>query len=341
MNSICLLRLSALGDVTHVLPVVDSLQRHWPGCRLTWIIGKLERKLLEGLPGVDFITFDKARGIGAYRDLRVALDHRFDALLHMQLSFRANLAAWLVGADRRVGYDRKRARELHGLRLTDRIRHRPNQHVLEVLGSFVEPLGLPVGKPRWQIPLSDADQTFADRHIDPHRRTLIISPVSSHRARNWLPERYAAVADYAAAKDFQVILCGGPGNFERTFATTICAAAKRPPTDLTGKDTLKQLAAMLGTADLVLAPDTGPAHIANAMGTPVIGLYAATDPQRSGPYSSIELSVNRFPDAARRYLKREPEELPWGTRIEPPDVMTLITVDEVIERFETAAARLQ
>ncbi|MDX1572221.1 MAG: glycosyltransferase family 9 protein, partial [Xanthomonadales bacterium] len=289
MNSICLLRLSALGDVTHVLPVVSAIRSHWPECRITWIIARLERKLLEGLPGVEFVTFDKSRGLAAYRDLRRELGGPFDALLHMQLSFRANLAAWQVRAARRIGYDRKRSRELHGLRLTDRIDWKPGQHVLDSLADFLGPLGITSVDRRWQIPVSDEDRAFASEHLDPDRPALIICPCSSHRLRNWLPERYAAAADHAVDRGFQVVLCGGPSDFEREFARKICAAAMKKPLDLTGQDTLKQLAAILEAADVVLAPDTGPAHIANAMGTPVIGLYAATDPKRSGPYDSIDL----------------------------------------------------
>ena len=340
IENVCILRLSAIGDVTHVLPVVHALQAG--GCRVTWIIGRVEHKLLQGLPGVEFIVMDKRQGLSGVRRLYTALKHRrFDALLHMQVSLRANVVAWLVRAGLRVGYDRERARELHGLRLNRRIVHVRDQHVLDALSSFVEPLGLSRPPPRWNLPVADEDREFARRHVDPRRPTLVVTPCSSHRGRNWLPARYAAVIDHAAGRDWQVILCGGPSPFERDFADRCLGACRQPPLDLTGKDTLKELAGMLEAADLVLAPDTGPAHIANAMGTPVLGLYAATNPYRSGPYGSIELCVNRFPDAARRFRRREPESLRWGTRIEQPGVMALITTEEVIARFDEFADSLQ
>ncbi len=333
-RSICLLRLSAIGDVTHVVPVVLALREAWPTTRLTWIIGKLEHKLLAGMPGVEFIVFDKGAP-GALRKLRAATaGRRFDALLQLQLSFRANRIAWSLRAERRVGYDRRRSKELHGWRLTDRIRHQGDQHVRDALASFLEPLGLPPAPPRWSIPVAPDDLAFAAEHVDPDRPTLVVTPCSSHARRNWLPERYAAVIDHASACDWQVIVSAGPSPSERTFVDDILAETKAPVRDLTGRDTLKKLAGLLGAADLVLAPDTGPAHLANAMGTPVLGLYAATDPGRSGPYDSRALCVDRYADAARQFLRREPEALRWGTKIEHDGVMALIQVDEVIDRFE-------
>jgi heptosyltransferase I len=103
-----------------------------------------------------------------------------------------------------------------------------------------------------------------------------------------------------------------------------------------GKDTLPQLVALLRRADLVLSPDSGPAHLANALGTPVIGLHACTWSKRSGPYNSLELCVDKFAEAARRYRNATPEQLRWGTRIEQPGVMDLVEVDEVIDRLDEA-----
>jgi heptosyltransferase I len=113
---------------------------------------------------------------------------------------------------------------------------------------------------------------------------------------------------------------------------------KAPALDLVGKDTLKQLLALLGRATLVLSPDSGPTHMANAMGTPVLGLYACTDAERSGPYSDQRWCVNRYAEAAEKFLKLPAEHVRWGRRIEFPGVMDLVGVDEVIERFDAFVA---
>ena len=113
----------------------------------------------------------------------------------------------------------------------------------------------------------------------------MISACSSHRARNWLPERYAAVAEHAVRKHgMRVILCGGPAAIEREMAAAIAKHASVPLIDQVGKDTLPQLLALLARATVLLTPDSGPAHMATMVETPVIGLYAATNPARSGPY---------------------------------------------------------
>ena len=335
--NICLLRLSALGDVTHALAVVRQIQDQRPDVRITWIIGRIEHKLLRGLDGVRFVVFDKSSGLSAYRELRRTMrKQRFDALFHMQVSLRANLASALVRADRRIGYDAGRAKDLHGLFVNERIAAAEQQHVLDAMLSFIEPLGLKPAMPRWQLPLSDADFEFAVKHVDRRRRTLCISPVSSHKLRNWHITGYATVADHAARHhDMQIILAGGPTEFEQEFCAEIEARMQSEALNLAGQDTLKQLAALMGQSDLVLAPDTGPMHIANAMGTDVIGLHAASNPRRSGPYNSLRWCVDQYDVAARKFLKRGADELRWGTKIEVPGVMDLISIDQVINRLDT------
>ncbi|QSX78270.1 glycosyltransferase family 9 protein [Agrilutibacter solisilvae] len=339
--SICLLRLSALGDVTHVVPLVRNLQDAWPDCALTWIIGRGEHRLLEGLHGVEFIEYDKKSGLGGMRLLRRTLrGRRFDALLQMQVAARANLLSAFVPARRRIGYDRSRAKDLHGLFINERIADRPGIHVLDAIGSFCEPLGLAPARPvRWDLPVPDEAHAWARAQWpDDGRRTLMISPCSSHAVRNWRPERYAAVADHAAARGWRVVLCGGRSELERRTGDAIIVAMRSPVLDLIGKDTLKQLPALLARADLLMTPDSGPMHIANAMGTAVLGLHAASNPARSGPYTTQRYCADRYDAAARRYLGRPANELKWGTKIEHDGVMDLVTVEDGVAAFERYVA---
>ena len=134
----------------------------------------------------------------------------------------------------------------------------------------------------------------------------------------------------------RVVLSGGPSELERDTAATIEQSMSQPAINLVGQDTLTQSMALLQRAKPVLSPDSGPVHIANAMGTPVLGLYAATWARRSGPYNSLDLSVDRYREAARKFRGKEPEQLRWGHRIEEPGVMDLVTVDDVIEKLESA-----
>lgn len=336
MNSICILRLSAIGDVTHVIPVVLSLQEQLPGVKITWVIGKIEAKLIGDLPGVEFIVFDKRAGRKGYAELRRQMQGRkFDALLHMQVAFRANLAAACIPARTRIGYDKARSKDLHSLFINRRIKPAAQQHVRDCLASFLEPLGLDAAPPRWQIPLSESDHQFASDQLAPDRRNLVISPCASHTLRNWPAERYAQLADHAVQKHgMKVILVGSPAPFEAEYCAAIEAAMKEKAHNICGKDTLKQLTALMTHADLVVAPDTGPAHIASAVGTDVLGLFAASNPYRSGPYNSLEWCVNRYPEALEKFTGKTVEQARWGAKAEFEGAMELITVADATEMLD-------
>ncbi len=337
--SLCLLRTSALGDVTHVVPLVRTLQAALPRTRLTWIVGKLEQRLVGDLPGVEFVVFDKSRGLAGMTAVRRALSgHRFDALLHMQVALRANLLSLAVNARRRIGYDRARAKDFHGLVVRERIPARSGEHVLDAIGSFAEPLGLRQTTVRWDLPVAETDRAWAAQQLGPGAPWLLISANSSHAVRNWRPERYAAVADHAAhALGMRVVLSGGPGAAERALADAVVAHMRTPPLDLVGKDTLKRALALYARAAVVLTPDSGAMHMANAVGAPVLGLHAASNPARSGPYSDRRWCVDRYDAAARLFLGRPAAAIPWGSKIERPGVMDLIAIDDVIERLEALA----
>jgi len=190
---------------------------------------------------------------------------------------------------------------------------------------------------RWDIPIPDAAHAFAAAHLPGDTPTLLVSPCSSHRLRNWRPERYATVMDHAAACGWRIALCGGPSAFEREFGDAILAAVRAKPLDLIGRDTLKQFLALCRRAALVLTPDSGPMHMANAVGTAVLGLHAASNPARSGPYSDQRWCVDRYDAAARKFRRKSAAELLWGTKIEHPSVMDLIEIEAVVERFEAFA----
>ncbi|MGC8120909.1 glycosyltransferase family 9 protein [Marinobacter sp. VGCF2001] len=340
-TSICILRLSAIGDVTHVIPVVLSLQAQIPDVKITWIIGKIEAKLIGDLPGVEFIVFDKKAGRVGYTELRKKLKGRkFDALLHMQVALRANLAAACIPAKLKVGYDKARSKDLHSLFINRRIAPVPHQHVRDCLASFLEPLGLNAAPPKWTIPLSESDHEFAWAHLAPDRKNLVISPCASHTLRNWPAERYAQFADYAIENHgMNVILVGSPAAFEAEYCQAIENGMKHRAHNICGQDTLKQLTALMSHADLVVAPDTGPAHIASAVGTDVLGLFAASNPHRSGPYNSLEWCVNRYPEALQKYTGKSVDEARWGAKAEFEGAMELVFVADVTAMLDKWVAR--
>jgi heptosyltransferase I len=342
-EAICIIRLSAIGDTCHTVPVVRAFQDAWPQTAITWIVGRVEHGLLEGLENVEFLVLDKRRRLAGYRAVRRGLaGRRFPLLLHMHASLRANVVSMLVAADTRLGFDRARARDHQWLFCNARLPATPRQHVMDGLFEFATAVGITPGEPRWDIPVSPADREFAAREIGDGDRVLIISPCTGQRFRNyrnWSPDRYAAVADYAARRyGARAILTGGTTALEREYGQQIAARAATPVTDLIGRTTLKQLLALIARASVVVCPDSGPAHMATAVATPVVGLYATSNRHRTGPYLSQHLVVDRYPQAVQREFGKRVEDLRWGERVRNPGAMELIEVADVTAKLDLAFA---
>lgn len=332
-----------MGDISHTLPVVRAIQDQWPETRLTWIIGRREHPLVEDIPGIEFITFDKSRRWHSLREIRRQLKGRhFDVLLHMQMSLRASLVSLLVSADIRLGFDRQRAKDMQWLFTNYQIPHCANQHVLDSLMAFAETIGVQGQPLRWDIPIPEYAQTCAREAIpETEPPTLVISPCSAHAYRNWTPEGYAQVADHAIQRHgMRVILTGGLSQVEQDFGQNISAIMEGDVLNIIGRTDLKQLLAILQRATVLISPDSGPAHLATAVGTPVIGLYAATNPDRAGPYLSDEWTVNRYPEALAADHGRTVEGVKWGTRVRDPGTMERITAEEVCRTLDHLLAAL-
>ena len=218
----------------------------------------------------------------------------------------------------RLGYDYKRARDFQWLFTNRRIPAIAGQHVLDAMMGFATTIGVPAREPRWDIPLADSHREFAAGVFGTAARSLVISPCSSQRSRNyrnWSAENYAAAANHARQKfGCKVVITGGTTELEQEYGQTIARLCGHEVVNLVGKTNLKELLAVLAASDLLICPDSGPAHMATAVGTPVIGLYATSNPARSGPYASRHLTVNAYPAAAGRFLGKPPEALRWGQR---------------------------
>jgi len=339
-RSVVILKLSAIGDVCNTLPVVRTLQSAWPTAQFSWIIGRREAQLVRCVRDIEFIELDKRAGLSGYRTVQRALrGRRIDLLLHMQFAWRASLMAALLRAQVKLGYDRERALDLQWLFTTHRIEPTPREHVMDALFGFARRLGVEKRQYRWDIPLPDSACEYALRHIPDGEPALIISPCSSHVLRNWHAAGYAQVGDYAARLGLKVLICGGRTPLEQRMGAEITARMQGACTNLVGQDTLPEFYATLARARVLLTPDSGPAHLATSLGVPVVGLYAATNPARSGPYFSRDLCADRFDEAARRFLGRTATDLPWRTKIERPGVMDLIEVADVIGKLEAALRR--
>ena len=335
-ESICILRLSAIGDISHTLPIVRTIQQHWPQTSITWIIGKTEYSLVCDIPGINFIVFDKKRGVKAYLEFyRTISKYRFDALLHMQMSMRASLLSLMIKARYKIGFDKNRAKDMQWLFSNVKIDYKPRQHVIDSFFCFSETLGINEHVLKWDIPVPEAARQKAKNLLGEHEKILIISPCSSMAYRNWNVSAYAAVAEYAHKQHgMHVVLTGGPTDIEKKYGDGITAATSIVLTNLIGQTNLKELLAVLMLADVVISPDAGPAHLATAVGTPVIGLYATTNPDRARPYLSKQWDVNRYDEAVRDKYGKTVDEMPWGTRVRDDGTMNRITIEDVTSKLD-------
>ncbi len=330
-ESICVIRLSAIGDTCHALAVVRRLQDNWPKTLITWIIGKTEASLMADIPEIEFIIFDKSRGRRAYADVRSQLSGReFDISLCMHASMRANLLCRSVRTRIRLGFDRARARDFQWLFTNRRIPATSSEHALEAMMSFATAIGAEPSRIRWDIPLDERARQFAARYSGNGKPLVVISPCSSARSRNyrnWRIDNYAAIIRHLQDRRCRMVLTGGRSALEAKYGRAL--AADGAAVNLIGRTSLKELVALIDAADLVICPDSGPAHMATTVSTPVLGLYATSNPDRTGPFFSREITVNRYRDATQRYLGKSVEQLKWGQRVRHPDAMDLITIEDV------------
>jgi heptosyltransferase I len=340
-ESICIIRLSAIGDCCHTLPVVRTLQKAFPATPVTWIIGKTEHSLLAGADGIEFIAFDKARGLRGIMDVRRQLKGRhFPVLLHMHASMRANLISANVSAQRRIGFDKARARDYQWLFTTERLPPTVEQHVMDGLFEFSERLGVTDRELRWDIPIAAADREFAQTLKTSGQPLIAISPCTSQRFRNyrnWSVDNYQRLIQHLQETySAHVVLTGANTDTEQEYARALQESARGTITNLVGQTSLKRLLAVLEVADLTICPDSGPAHMSAAVGTPVVGLYATSNRFRTGPYYSQQLVADRYPDAVAQEFGRPIKELRWGQRVRDPAAMGLITLDDVIVKTAIA-----
>ena len=335
--TICIVMLSALGDAVHVLPVVNALKRTWPQARITWIIQPVPHKLVADHPAVDeFVIFHRRKGVKAvasYRELMDRLEgRRFDLVINLQVYMKAGLITALVNADAKLGFDRRRARDLNWLFTTHRIPPRPQAHVQDQYFEFIEYLGVSPEPVEWRLEVTASEKAAQAQFFADRPRAVGVVVGTSKVQKNWLPDRYARLLEALVQQHgLQPVLIGGPAPIERAIADEIEQRCAVPLTNALGDD-VRRMVWLLDGCRLVISPDTGPLHIARALDRPVVGLYGYTNPKRYGPYRKYQdLIVDGY---ARR--AGEPYELSAMNRT---DGMQRITVDMVLEKVELALSR--
>ena len=327
--------MSAVGDAVHVLPVVNALKRHAPACRITWILQAGPASLVRGHRSVDeIIIFDRTAGLRGFADIRRELAQReFDLVINLQVYFKAGVITAMTRAPIRLGFDRARARDLNWLFTTHRIPPRPvGQHVQDQYFEFLEALGVNPAPVTWDLGPWPAELTWRDdffAKLDRPAASIVVA--TSKPEKDWLPERWAQVVDILYEEHgLQPVLVGGRSPRELAAEQVIMATAKHQPVSALGSG-LRNLVGILSGSALVLAPDTGPLHMAVALERPVISLMGYTNPKRTGPYKRYhDLLIDAYGNPGEDYPVSMENRLGRVQRI---------TVDDVREKLAVWAER--
>ncbi|MGI9043522.1 MAG: glycosyltransferase family 9 protein, partial [Gemmatimonadaceae bacterium] len=245
------------------------------------------------------VLFDRTKGLGAFSDtVRELRSRDFDLLIDLQVYFKAGVITALSGARRRLGFDRARARDANWLFTTEMIPAHPVQHVQDQYFEFLRALNIDPEPVEWDLGPWDherqSQREFRERFDRPLASIVV---ATSKPEKDWMPERWASVADILWSDyGMQPVLVGGTSDREVAAARVIAEASSCSPYSALGSG-LRPLVSILDSSDIVIAPDTGPLHMTVAVGKPVISLMGYTDPRRTGPYrSSHDLIIDAFHD---------------------------------------------
>jgi lipopolysaccharide heptosyltransferase II len=309
---IALVKPSALGDIVHSLPVLSALRRRFPDAAITWVVNKSYEPLIAGHPDLtDTLAFDRGsfkKGIGqavAYSlgFAAVLRRRRFDLVIDLQGLLRTGLMSLATGAPRRIGF--ANAREGSRYAYTHRIRvpDADRIHAVDRYWWIAEALGAGDGPKQFHVPLKAEALAWANAEIAGLPRPLLAVAVGARWLTKRGPPGHFAVLFRRAQADFGgTCLFVGTGD-DTALTVEVMQSLRGSVRDFTGKTTLPQLAALLSLADVMIANDTGPLHLAAALGRPCIAPYTCTRVALHGPYGSMDGGVETSVACRGSYLK--------------------------------------
>ena len=313
-QSVLIVRLGALGDIVHALPLAAALRAVWPSARIDWLVDVKHRGILDLAGGLSSIVPIDTRRLagptGVVAVVRALRATRYDVAIDAQGLIKSAVLARLAAAGRVVGLARPHLREPLAGRAYGEAVDPPGVHVVDKALSLAQALGAPPGQPRFDLrpPVTDVvDRARRALGIAAPAPFVVLNPGAAWPNKRWPADRFGALARRIHARHgWPSIVAWGPG--EQTLAAEVVAAAHAggpaaiaaaaPPT------TLGELVALVAAAGLVVSGDTGPLHLAAAMGTPIVGLYGPTDPARNGPWSSADVTLSRNQMCACHHQRR-------------------------------------
>jgi lipopolysaccharide heptosyltransferase I len=318
-----IVRLTALGDILHTLPAVAALRASHPDARIDWVVERKWAPVLEGSPAIDdVIPFDRRSVWGAVECVKRLREGKYACAIDFQGLYKSSILAALSGAGRRIGFDRGWAREPGSAMFhTERVIP-AGRHVAELNYSLAEHAGASrPAAPEYplRVPAGGAASIRARlRDLGIAGEYIVVGPGGSWRAKCWPAERFGDFCrEFEKQNDLRVVVIRGPG--EERLAEEVCRVAA-PARPVVMAPTIEELMGLLAHARCVIAVDSGPLHLAAALGAPVAGLYGPTDPARNGPFAPGAVIVH----------KARPDEISYKRRAEYSAAMLRITVADVL-----------
>lgn len=314
----------AIGDFLHTLPSLKALRKQFPAAHITVVLSRGQEQMIRGTPLADrVVVFDKAflkERFGNFLNFALVLRReRYDLFVDMEASPRSFLARLLSGAGRTLVYCKQKQAPRDGKRL----------HAVENFLATLAPLGIRDAEGRIELPVRPDAARAVERFLDAQgvRKDALLIALNcgagaARPARNWYPERFAELGDRLIAELGAAVVFVG-GREDRDLVAGVLARMDRKGVSAAGELSLPETAALLARSRCVVSSDTGPLHLATAVGTPVVGLYGSTEPRRTGPFGSGHTVVRKELSCA----PCEEKECPQGTRA----CMDQITVDEVFD----------
>ncbi|NUQ61878.1 MAG: glycosyltransferase family 9 protein [Pirellulales bacterium] len=331
---IAIVRLSAIGDVIHGLPVLCALRQRFPRAALAWVVEERAAALLRGHPSLDNLMTVPRGWLKSPKSVlhlrRQLRQFQADIAIDLQGLAKSALVARLTGARVRIGFGDEKGRELSWC-LNNRLVRTTAPHIIDSNLELLRPLGIESPAVRFEIPETPADRESAERFLAEAKLTgdfAVINPGAGWPSKLWPAERYAAVGRHLGRAHGLPSLVVWAGRQERGWADEIVAGSEghgrmAPSTSLT------ELAALLRRARLFVGSDTGPLHLAAAVATPCVGLYGPMPAERNGPYGPGQIAIQRmhFDGTSRQ------------RRNASTDLMEAITVDHVCDACDRILQR--
>lgn len=337
-ETVGVLRLSALGDAVLILPMLNSLIRSDKFVSVSWITTQDVVDLVGPIQGCQVIVVEKIKSFAsALRNWKKLRKIKFDKLILAQASFSAHAISLLLRANLKVGFDNRRGKDLHRLFVNRQIPY-ANEHFVDAYFSLAREIGLErnSNEPDYSLAFRHLDKAWAKTFRSSDVPLVAIHPHPSKIERRWTKDGYRSLITHLLESGIKVLILGGHDPLEEKLNEELLHGFSADVINLTSKLSLLQWASILAEVDLLIVPDTGALHLANALRTKVVGLFAVANPELTGPHQNLKFCVNKYPEACKKFSKTEPVD--FHHRVHESSAMEMIEFSEVHDKVQKALA---